>query len=328
MNEKNVNQTHILPPKITKNDLEQEATSKRGKVLYWIKTIIFLLLSSFLVSFAAHALIKPNEFTIGGASGIAILLNVLSGGAIPISAIVFAINAPLVILSFFFVKRKFAVVTASHIGLQTLWLLVLENAFPNLIIEFSANGEKIFAAIAAGLCIGVALALAFKIGGSTGGADIVAVIIQRKFSATSISWVLFALNCIIIGSSIFVFYDATQALAYNLLPIMMSAFESYIESKTNDGITNGFHSAIEFRIITTKPDEMAKALMRELSRGVTAVPATGMYTKDEKSMLLCVVSRRQVVALKRVMKQIDPDSFAVMANVSQVLGLGFYNAEV
>lgn len=329
MDERNVNQAHTtLPPKITKNDLEQEAASKKGKVLYWIKTVIFLLLSSFLVSFAAHALIKPNEFTIGGASGIAILLNVLSNAAIPISAVVFAINAPLVILSFFFVKRKFAVVTASHIGLQTLWLLVLENAFPNLVIEFSSNGEKIFAAIAAGLCIGVALALAFKIGGSTGGADIVAVIIQRKFSATSIAWVLFALNFIIIGSSIFVFYDPAQALAYNLLPIMMSAFESYIESKTNDGITNGFHSAIEFRIITNKPDEMAKALMHELSRGVTAVPATGMYTKDEKSMLLCVVSRRQVVALKRVMKQIDPESFAVMASVSQVLGLGFYNAEV
>ena len=317
-----------LPPKITKTDLEQEAASTKGRALYWIKTAVYLLLSSFLVSFASHALIKPNEFTIGGASGVAILVNVLSGGAVPISAIVFAINAPLVLISFFFVKRKFAVVTAIHIGLQTLWLLVLENAFPNLLIEFSTNGEKIFAAIAAGLCIGVALALAFKVGGSTGGADIVAVIIQRKFSAASISWVLFALNCVIIGASIFVFYDPAQVLAYNLLPIMMAAFESYIESKTNDGITNGFHSAIEFRIITNKPSEMAQALMHELSRGVTAVPATGMYTQDEKSMLLCVVSRRQVVALKRVMKRIDPESFAVMANVSQVLGLGFYNGEV
>ena len=317
-----------LPPKITKTDLEQEAASTKGRALYWIKTAVYLLLSSFLVSFASHALIKPNEFTIGGASGVAILVNVLSGGAVPISAIVFAINAPLVLISFFFVKRKFAVVTAIHIGLQTLWLLVLENAFPNLLIEFSTNGEKIFAAIAAGLCIGVALALAFKVGGSTGGADIVAVIIQRKFSAASISWVLFALNCVIIGASIFVFYDPAQVLAYNLLPIMMAAFESYIESKTNDGITNGFHSAIEFRIITNKPSEMAQALMHELSRGVTAVPATGMYTQDEKSMLLCVVSRRQVVALKRVMKRIDPESFVVMANVSQVLGLGFYNGEV
>ena len=319
--------TQSLPPKITKADLEQVASSKQGKVFFWIKTIVYLLVSSFLVSFAAHALIKPNQFTIGGISGIAILLNAISNGQIPISVVLFSVNIPMIVLAFFFVKRKFAVVTTSHILLQTLWLVLLENAFPNLLIEFSANGEKIFAAIAAGLCIGVSVALAFKIGGSTGGADIIAVIIQRKFSASSIAWVLFAINCTIIVSSIFVYYDPTQVLAYNLLPIMMSAFESYVESKTNDGITSGFQSAIEFRIITSKPDEMAKALMHELNRGVTALPATGMYTKDEKSMLLCVISRRQVVALKRVMKQIDPESFAVMSNVSQVLGLGFYNSE-
>jgi uncharacterized membrane-anchored protein YitT (DUF2179 family) len=68
--------------------------------------------------------------------------------------------------------------------------------------------------------------------------------------------------------------------------------------------------------------------MHELSRGVTALPATGMYTKFTHTMLLCVVHRRQVVALKRIMKRIDPDSFAVMSNVSQVLGLGFYSDEM
>ena len=186
----------------------------------------------------------------------------------------------------------------------------------------AGNGEKIFAAIAAGLCIGFAIALAFKSGGSTGGADILAVIIQKKFAATSIAWMLFIINCTVISASIFVFKADTLAL--RLLPIMMAAFESYIESKTNEAVTNGFHSAREFRIITEKPEEMAAVLMHELSRGVTAIPATGMYTKTTKTMLLCVVSRRQVVALRRIMKTVDPDSFAVMSNVSQVLGLGFF----
>ena len=108
---------------------------------------------------------------------------------------------------------------------------------------------------------------------------------------------------------------------------MLSTFEMYIESKTNEFVTNGAHSAREFRIITDKPEEMATALMKELSRGVTAIPATGMYTKITHTMLLCVVSRRQVAALKRIMKQVDPDSFAVMSNTSQVLGLGFYTGE-
>ena len=218
--------------------------------------------------------------------------------------------------------------SATNIGLQTLWLVLIETLFPDFKIEFGDGGEKIFAAIAAALCIGTAIALAFKIGGSTGGADIAAVMIQRKFSATSIAWVIFSINSLIIASSLFVFYDQDQTIAYNLLPIMMAAFEAYVESKTNEAITNGFQSAIEFRIITDKPDEMAQALMRELSRGVTALPATGMYTKEPKTMLVCVVSRRQVATLRRVMKAVDPDSFAVMSGVSQVLGLGFHSGEM
>ncbi len=317
-----------LPPKITKDTFHGVAATKKGKILYWAKTVAFLLVSSLLVAFAAHALIAPNDFTIGGVSGIAILVNVASKGKVPQSVLVFAINLPLVLISFFCVKKKFALLSAANILLQTAWLLVLENAFPDLRIEFADNGEKIFAALAGGICIGAATALAFKIGGSTGGADIIAVIIQRKFSASSIAQMLFLINCAIIGSSLFVFYDAEQQIAYNVLPIMMSAFESYVESKTNDSMTSGFHSAIEFRIITDKPEEMSRALMKELSRGVTSIPATGMYTKEKHSMLLCVVSRRQVATLRRIMKSIDPDSFAVMSSVSQVLGLGFYSDEI
>ena len=303
-------------------------TNEKKQILYWAKIVCLLLVSTFLISFASYSLIGPNQFTIGGVSGIAILLNTLSGGKIPQSAVLIGINASLIVLSFFFVKRRFAYLSASHILLQTLWMVLIETAFPNFKIQFEGGGEKIFAAIAGGLCIGTAVALAFKLGGSTGGADIVAVMIQKKVSAGSIARVIFAINAVIIGSSLFVFYDGEKSIAYNLLPIMMSAFEAYIEAKTNDSITNGFQSAIEFRIITTKPQEMSQALMRELSRGVTALPATGMYTNTEKSMLLCVISRRQVNALRRVMRSVDPESFAVMASVSQVLGQGFYSSEV
>ena len=319
-----------LPKKITKEDLKNQAVSRKGKIGYWTQTALYLLLSSFLISFAAYSLITPNQFTIGGISGIAILLNVAF--KVPQSLIVFGINMPLVVISFFFVKKKFAVLSGINIALQTMWLTLIETLLPNFEIRFGSGGEKIFAAIAAGLCIGTAIALAFKVGGSTGGADILAVMIQRKFAANSIARMLFIINSVIIGASVFVFYqlnaDGTVNYGATLLPIMMSVFEAYIESKANESITSGFHSAIEFRIITDKPTEMANALMTELSRGVTAIPATGMYTKISHSMLLCVVSRRQAGTVRRIMKQIDPDSFAVMSHVSQVLGLGFYSEEI
>ena len=315
-----------LPPKQTKETISSSQETTKAKVLNHAQTAALLIVSAFLVAFSAYCLIEPNNFTVGGAGGIAIMVAYATQGAIPQSIMVFALNLPLVILSFFFVKRKFAVLTASHIALQSLWLTVLEQLNAP-VIAFEEDSMKLFAAIAAALCFGVGIALAFKIGGSTGGADILAVIIQKKFPAQSIAWMLFIVNATIIGSSFFVFYDDTQSLALNLLPIMLSLFEAYIESKTNDAVTNGFQSAIEFQIITNKPEEMSLALMNELNRGVTSIPATGMYTKEARAMLVCVISRRQVGALRRVMRAVDPNEFAVMSNVSQVLGLGFYNAE-
>ncbi len=321
-----------LPPKITKEHFSAEATSKKGIVLMWIRAVAFTLLSSLLISVAAHCLISPNNFTIGGASGVAILVAQATDGKVPQSLMVLCLNFPLVLLAFFFVKQRFAILSALNIGSQSLWLLLLEHFFKDYQVIFNADGngseaEKIFAAIAAGILVGVAVALAFKVGGSTGGADIVAVLIQKKVGATSIAWMLFILNVAVIGASLFV-YEPGATLAHTLLPAMLAAFEAYIESKTNEAVTNGFQSAREFRIITDKPEEMANALMKELSRGVTALPATGMYTKMTHTMLLCVVSRRQVATLRRIMKQVDPDSFAVMSNVSQVLGLGFYTDEL
>ena len=315
-----------LPPKITKENIHANADSTKSKILLWLRAVLYSACSAFLVAFAANSLIAPNDFTIGGASGLAILINELTN--IPQSILVLCINVPLLALAFFYVKKRFAILTAMNIGMQSIFLLILEQVIPNFKLEFANPAEKIFAAIAAGICIGSAVAIAFKVGGSTGGADILAVLIQRKVGATSIAWMIFSVNVVIIGSSLFVFYDKDVALAYNVLPVMLSVFEAYIESKTNESIMNGFQSAREFRIITDKPEEMAQALMRELSRGVTAIPATGMYTKITHTMLLCVVNRRQVAALKRIMKRIDPDSFAVMSNASQVLGLGFYVEEL
>ena len=317
------------PPTITKQDLQNVAMTKKAKTLLIIKTLIFNFISALLVAFSAYSLITPNNFTIGGVAGIAILVNVATDGAIPQSIASIVLNLPLIILSFFLVKKKFALLTSANIIMQSICLSFFENVIPDFKIQFvGGESEKIFAALAAGICIGFAIALAFKVGGSTGGTDILAVMIQRKITAASISFMLFAINFIIIAVSLFVFYDGRQTLAINLLPVMLAVFEAYIESKTNESILDGFQSAIEFRIITDKPEEMAGALMHELSRGVTSLPATGMYTNEKHSMLLCVVSRRQTATVRRIMKTVDPDSFAVMSKVSQVLGLGFYTDEI
>ncbi len=331
-------QNNSLPPKITKENIDPDAGTKKSIMLTWTRSLLYVFISSLLITVAVYSLITPNQFTIGGVAGIAILVNVASSGRVPLSIFSFCLNVPLVVLSFFFVKKRFALLSSINILLQSFWLFLIETFWEDFIITFpGGEAAKIFAAVAAGLCIGTGVVLAFKAGGSTGGGDILAVMIQKKFKATSIAWMLFIINCVVIVSYVIITHltvfplpkTETGAIDYGtlLLPIVMSAFESYIESKTNETITNGFHSAIEFRIITDKPDEMAAALMNELSRGVTAMPAKGMYTKEMRTMLLCVVNRRQAPALRKIMKTVDPDSFAVMSKVSQVLGLGFYSDE-
>ena len=327
-----------LPPKITKENINPIAGTKKETILSWVRSVLYIFISSILIAIAVYGLIDPNDFTIGGVAGISILVHDATDGIINLSTFSFCLNAPLVVLSFFFVKKRFAILSSMNILLQTLWLKILESFGDAGQITFpGGETSKLLAAVAAGLFIGAGVVLALKAGGSTGGGDILAVMIQKKFKSTSIAWMLFIINCVVIVSYVVIIHLIlqkpfdTEEGSYAgrlLLPIVLSAFESYIESRTNEAITNGFQSATEFRIITDKPDEMAAALMKELSRGVTALPAKGMYTKEDHTMLLCVVNRRQVPILRRIMKEVDPDSFAVMSKVSQVLGLGFYNQEL
>lgn len=297
--------------------------NKKEKAWYAVKLAIILLASAFLVSFSSHALIAPNNFAIGGITGIAVILEKATDGRIPQSVSVLTINLPLLVAAYFFVRRKFAVLTILHVLMQSAWLVVMERTgFPTFVFE-----EKIFAAITGGIGIGVAYVLAFRVGGSTGGADIIAVMIQKKCPAPSIAWMMFIVNCVIIASSFFVYKDLADDTTGKILPLIMAVCELYVESKINDSITNGFQSAIEFRVITDKPDEMAEAIMSRLSRGVTAIAAKGMYTGKEHSMVHCVIHRRQVAAFKNVLKDVDPASFAVMSPVSQVLGSGFSSGE-
>ena len=307
-----------LPPKITH---QKAPLSKNEQILSYVKTALLLIFSSFAISFTAYCIIAPNNFTIGGVSGIAVILYKTLNISQSIS--VLCINIPLLVVAFFFVRRKFAILSVFNVVLQSVWIILLEKINAPL-LQFN---EQIFAALAGGIGIGTGIGFAFKLGGSTGGMDIVATIVQKKFPAHSIAWMIFILNCGVIGLSFFVYRDPSMALAVQLLPIIKAVTEQYVESRVNEALTSGFQSALEFKVITDKPEELSYELISRLGRGVSANVVTGMYTHENHTMLTCVIHRRQVAAFKNILKEVDPHSFAIMATVSQVLGLGFYAAE-
>ena len=303
----------------TNEESAKKAEKQWGSIA---RTLILLCFSALLLSFTAYSIISPNDFVIGGIAGVAIILE--RTVKIPQSVSVICINAPLILFVFFKVKKRFALLSLINVILQSVFLAVMEHSgIPRL----NFGDQHIFAALAGGIGVGLSVALAFKAGGSTGGIDIVASLVQKKFPTTSVAWMIFILNCMVIGASFFVYRNPGDALAIQLLPIIKAICEAYVESKVNDSITNGFHSATEFRVITDKPEELSYAIISKVGRGVTGITATGMYTNTPHTMLVCVVNKRQVATFKKVVKETDPKSFTVMSKVTQVFGLGFFSGE-
>ena len=308
-----------LPPKIT---AEKKPETAKEKWTRMVSTVLVLIVSAFLISFSSYAIVAANDFVLGGVSGIAIILEKTLHISQSIS--VLCLNIPLLVVAFFFVRRRFAVYSVINVVVQSLWIVLFEAIdLPKLQFE-----EQIFAALAGGIGVGAGIGFAFKIGGSSGGMDIVATIVQRRFpAARSVAWMIFTLNSVVIVSSFFVFRDPSATFAVQLLPIIKSVTEQYVESRMNDSIISGFQSAIDFRVVTDKPEEVSDALISRLGHGVTCTEVTGMYTHEKHAMLTCVIQRRQIGTFKAILKEVDPNSFAVITHVSQVLGLGFKTSD-
>ena len=177
--------------------------------------------------------------------------------------------------------------------------------------------HRIYAAAATGIIFGIALTIAFKFGGSSGGSDIIALSIQKKYSATNIAWFILLVDIVVAIASLFVFKEN------GLEPLFLSLTYLVVMTKTMEMFDDGMHSAIKVEIVTAKPDELAEALMKEMHRGVTSIKVKGMYTHAEKSMLVCIIGKRQLTPLKKLIRKIDPNAFAYTSTATEVLGAGF-----
>lgn len=273
--------------------------------------IVFaVLLSAVLRALSVHCFVIPNNFAPGGVTGIATMLQEFTH--LNSGIFIFAINLPLLIASFFLINKRFAIISAVGIVLQSLLLLLLEKVN---FYTYSEPYNTVLAAVAGGVLGGAGIGLILKIGGSSGGTDIIATFIYKHYSATNVSWFIFILDSVVVFVSFFVY-------GYVLTPVLLSLAEMFASARANELILYGFKSALKFEIVTTRPDELSKELMARLNRGVTAIQAKGMYSGTDKTLLVCVVRRRQVSAFQKILKNY-PDSFAYISTTTEVMGLGF-----
>ncbi|AJY77144.1 YitT family protein [Paenibacillus beijingensis] len=282
---------------------------KRGGRL---RTIIPVLFGCAVYAFGLQYFVLPNQLMEGGVTGIAILLNYALGLKLSIMTIV--LNVPLFVLGLRVLGKYSMMMTIiGTVGLS-LFLALFEKAIQlGWIVPFRTSQDYILAALYAGVTLGAGLGIVFRFGGTTGGVDIAARVISKS-KGWSMGQIILASDAIIIGLSLL--YIPIEKVLYTLVSV-------FIASKLIDFIQEGAYAAKAFSIITVHGAEIARAITKEMERGVTLIPAVGAYSGGDKQIVYCVVSRQEIRMLRMIVTGIDPRAFIVINDVHDVLGEGF-----
>lgn len=249
----------------------------------------------------------PNEVVAGGISGLAVIIHYLSGW--PVGLLVLLLNVPLFVAGLRWggglstsVRTLYAVLVMSLVTDLTAPLLPNVTENPLLFITYG------------GLLDGFGIGLVLRAQGTTGGTDIVARLL-RTFTGLEISQGMFLSNALIIAGA---------ALVFGLEKAMYGVIVAGISAWTTNTVLAGGRQARQAFIISECWEEMRDALLTELERGVTIVPGIGAYTGKERPMLMCIISPREVTAVRRLIHLIDPHAFVIIGNATEVYGEGFY----
>lgn len=295
-----------------------QKTKKR--VNNFVVVPIVVIISGLIRAVVVNMFVLPFEFATSGVTGIGVLIE----KAVPWFSAGYTtliLNFPLLVLSFLFIGKRFTVISGVSIVFSAVGMVVMKY----FDVPTYEGGEPIFAAITAGVLGGVGFAMMIRIGGSTGGSDIIAMLIHKKYQATNISWYVYGVDALIIFASIFVFNrNGNATVASVMTPVLMALTEEFSHAMIGDVILTGFKTALKYEIVTDEPEEISQEIMTKLGRGVTCHDVTGMYSHNERSMLICVIRKRQLADFNKILKKY-PNTFAYVINAREVIGKGFGN---
>lgn len=272
-----------------------------------IKKIIVMFFGIVIYSAGIYFFTVPAGIIPGGATGIATAINYLTG--FPIGALVLLINIPLLILAYFFIGHKFTWYTLFTIIMFTIFNDIIYPLFPVY------KGDILIAGIFGGALLGAGIGLIFSTDGSTGGIDIVVLIIQKKFPHLSVGGVMKVIEIIIILCAALV-YKSVDAVMYSVVCVFVATF--CLES-----VSYALEEGRLVFVTSEKSEEIRLAIISDVKRGVTMLNGKGGYYQKDTSVMLCAVKKREFYQLKKLVKTIDPDAFIMTAKSADIAGNGF-----
>ncbi|WP_324270407.1 YitT family protein [Fusobacterium polymorphum] len=274
------------------------------KFIKIFKECSIVTIACIVMAFNINYFFLGNKLGQGGVSGLSLILHYLTN--IDISYIYLGLNIPLIIIAYMFIGKNFV--------FKTLFATLVLTIFLKVFGSFRGPIDDILmASIFGGGINGIAIGIVFYAGGSTGGTDIIAKIIN-KYYGIAIGKILLTIDFIILSMVAFIF--GKIIFMYTLISLLVSA-------KMIDIIQEGIYSAKGVTIITNKEEELRKRIMEDTGRGITLINAKGAYTQKEIGMLYCVVGKYQLMKVKNIVKEIDPEAFMIVNQVHEVVGKGF-----
>ena len=273
-----------------------------------IYPILTILLGAAIYAFGLTYFVVPHHLFEGGATGITLITFYLF--KIPVSLMNLLINIPLFILAW----KIFGAKSLYSSLLGTLALSAWLAFFERIPLHIDLQGDLLITALIAGILLGIGLGIIFNAGGTTGGTDIVARILN-KYTHISMGKLLFILDFCILMLILLIFKDL-RLVSYTLL------FD-FIVSRVIDLIGEGGYAGKGFMIITKRPDHLAKAINDDLGRGVTFISGQGYYSQKDLKIIYCIVGRNEIVKMKEMIHRIDPQAFITITEAHEILGEGF-----
>ncbi len=271
-----------------------------------IKDIFVIIVSCFISSFALYYFVFPADFAPTGIDGIATMLQELFHVNAGIFS--FALNAPLIVLSFITLSKKYAIYTVLYTVISSALLVLFESVkFP----YYDANNGALLAAVFSGALLGMRTGFMVRLGASSGGVDIIASSIQKKNPYVNIERYITILCFIIIGISFFVYKKVDC--------ILLSIVQVFIFERAMEFVMKNTRNAVEFKIITDNPELLKEEILLNLKHGATIVESKGMFTGNQKTIIFCVVNTRQVPEFMNLLKKYD-NLFVYCSDVSSVNG--------
>jgi uncharacterized membrane-anchored protein YitT (DUF2179 family) len=270
---------------------------------------IGLILGCIFIAVGLNMFFKPYTIAPGGLSGLSVVISKLTG--LSVSTIMLVIGVPLLLFSIKILGKKDAIKTFIGMILLSFIIKVTEP-----LASIQATNDILLSAISGGILLGIGLGIVFSVDGSTGGTDLIALMLNRIFPNMSVSKCLTIIDGMVVLSA--------GIANGNLETGLYSAIALYIIVKVIDAIISGFDYSKAFMIITTQPEKLRCAIVNDIKRGVTLLDAKGGYTNEEKNILLVVVNKKQQeVQLKKLIKNEDPNAFIIVSEAHEVLGEGF-----